>query len=449
MKPKKKFEEKEGRVVANLPSPLSLGHMNNKQEQSALQAHLDEFFAQLARCPELEGQLSPEDLPQLLEAGLTHVLKGVLQRERQFYLEDHPQDRANGYAPKRTLNIGTTAVELHRPRTRQAFYPAVLPKHQRHLPEAYQQLLRNVLLGARSFTAARRTLQALGLGYSPEQVERLLEELHQEAKNFFTRPLCPDWLCLFIDAKIIDLKDEHEQIKKAVHFLVIGIGLDGRKEILTACTFWGHEVLESWRKVLIDLKNRGLTRVLLMVTDDFSGLAPMIKSLFANSDHQLCTVHLLRNAQRQLSPQDYSLFKEAWREVQLASSLETAQTRFRSLLEKLRPDNKAWIEHLEKRVVNYLTFMKYPTGLHPHVRSTNLPEGINNQIENLRRNSGGHFHSEREALIKMKLLTTNLYDTVWGRPCPTWLTHLGTLNQLFRQHFELELNQDKFLTQSF
>ena len=219
--------------------------MNNNQASSAVQAHLNQFFSQLGQCPELEGQLGPEDLPQLLEAGLAHVLKSALKREREVHLEDHPEDRANGYAPKRTLRIGTTAVPLERPRTRQGFYPAVLPKHQRYLPEAYQQLLRNILLGARSFSAARRTLQALGLGYSPQQVDQLLEELHQEAKNFFTRPLAPDWLCLFIDAKIIELKDEHQQVKKAVHFLAIGIGLDGKKEVLTAATFWGNELLES------------------------------------------------------------------------------------------------------------------------------------------------------------------------------------------------------------
>ena len=423
--------------------------MDINQDSSQVQAHLNQFFAQLARCPELEGQLGPEDLPQLLEAGLAHVLKGALQRERQLHLEEHPEDRANGYAPKRTLRIGTTAVTLERPRTRQAFYPAVLPKHQRYLPEAYQQLLRNILLGARSFAAARRTLQALGLGYSPEQVEQLLQELEQEAQSFFTRPVAADWLALFIDAKIIELKDEHDQVKKAVHFLVIGVALDGKKEILTASTFWGSEVLESWRKVLIDLKNRGLVRVLLLVTDDFTGLAPLLKGLFPNSDHQLCTVHLLRNAQRHLSLEDYALFKEGWREIQAASSFENAQTKFRALLEQLRPSNKAWVAHLEKRVANYVAFVKYPSATHPHLRSTNLPEAINNQIENLRRNAGGHFHSQREALIKMKLLANHLYDHCWTRVNPTFLGQIGTLNQLFRKHFETELNQEIFLTQSF
>ncbi len=423
--------------------------MYHTQDHPSLQHHLDEFFGRIANSPELQDQLGPEDLPQLLEAGLAHVLNSALKTERQFHLDDHPDDRANGYAPKRTLKVGTTSVALDRPRTRQGFYPAVLPKHQRHLPEAYQQLLRNILLGARSFNAARRTLQALGLGYSPDQVEQLLQELHQEAKSFFTRPLTPDWLCLFMDAKIIELKDDQDHVRQAVHFLAIGIGLDGKKEVLASSTFWGNELLEAWRKVLIELKNRGLLRVLLLVTDDFSGLAPLLKSLFPNSDHQLCTVHLLRNAQRHLSPDDYNAFKETWRDLLAASSLESAQTKFRTLLQKLEPRNKTFVAHLEKRIANYLVFVRYPASLRPQLRSTNLPEGLNNQIEILRRNAGGHFHSEREALVKMKLLTDQLYQHKWTRVYPRLLIHLGTLNQIFRQRFETELNEENFVTQSF
>jgi len=144
--------------------------------------------------------------------------------------------------------------------------------------------------------------------------------------------------------------------------------------------------------------------------------------------------------------EDYSCFKQAWREILTASSFETAQTKFRALLEQLRPKNSAWVQHLEKRTANYLAFLKYPSPLHPQLRSTNLPEGLNNQIENLRRNAGGHFHSQREALIKMKLLTNQLYDYKWSRANPIFLAHLGSLNQMFRKNFESELNPETFLT---
>jgi len=50
---------------------------------------------------------------------------------------------------------------------------------------------------------------------------------------------------------------------------------------------------------------------------------------------------------------------------------------------------------------------------------TNPPEGLNNPIETLCRKAGGHFHSEREALVKLKLLADQLYDTAWRHSTQT------------------------------
>ncbi len=423
--------------------------MKTNSNDSILQGRFDELIHQFAQSSPLAQFVSPVDLQSFLQAGLSHLLQSTLESERALHLEQQPGDRANGFAPKRSLQVGSLPVEMQIPRTRQAFYPALLTKHQRYLPQAYQHLLQNILLGAKSFKAALRTMQDLGLSYAPDQLETLVDSLHQEAKTFFSRPLAADWLFVFADAKIIELKDDHDQVKKAVHFLIVGVALNGQKEILTATTFWGHELLESWRAVLLDLKNRGLTRLLLLVTDDFTGLAPLIKSLFPNSDHQLCCVHLFRNAQRHLAPEDYQSFRQTWQEIYAASSLETAQAKLRQLLDTLRPKNKAYVEHLEKRTDQYLAFMKYPQCLRPHLRSTNLPEGLNNQIEVLRRNAGGHFHSQREALVKMKLLTDQLYDSKWKHPNPTIKAQQAALTQLFQKRFEAELNPNSFLTQNF
>jgi transposase-like protein len=102
---------------------------------------------------------------------------------------------------------------------------------------------------------------------------------------------------------------------------------------------------------------------------------------------------------------------------------------------------------VEKRSAHYLVFLRFPASLRAQLRSTNLPEGINNQIENLRRTAGGHFHSEREALIKMKLLTYQLYQTKWRRASPTIAAQLACLNRMFQQRFEAELDPVGFLTQ--
>lgn len=413
--------------------------MNSNQPLPDLQDRIEELAAQIAADKTLGPLLPKEGLQEFLTEGLSQLLNSSLQLQRKFHLDNTAEDRANGYAPQRTIHLGTTPIEIKIPRSRQGFYPPILPKYQRHVTDAYADLLRQILMQAKSFKSAIRTLQSLELGYSHSQVEELLNELYLEAKNFNARPLSPDWYAIYIDAKVVHLKDEHDHVLEAIHFMVIGFGLHGKKEVLTAATFWGKELLETWRKVLLDLKNRGLTRCLLFITDDFSGLAPLFKSLFPTSQHQLCTVHLHRNAFKHLNREDYQLYKQAWRDILAASSYDAAFQRFQAMLDKLRPNNPSWIKHLETRVGNYLAFFHYPRAMHPFLRTTNLPEGINNLIETMRRNAGGHFHSEREAAVKMKLLIDELHQTRWKQQPRRLAASLQDMAHLFQKRFEQEL----------
>lgn len=423
--------------------------MKNTTMTTAAQARIEDFIQQLLEDPVLGALASPADLQNYLQAGFSALLNATLLKERALFLEHHPEDRANGYAPPRQLRIKTTPVSVERPRTRTGFYPAFLPKHQRQVPESYQELLEQILLESRSFDSALRTLQAMGAGYSRQELEALLIELEREAQAFHLRPLAPDWLILYVDAKELDLKDEHDQVKKAVHFLVIGVNFEARKEVLCSKTFWGNETLDAWRQVFVELKNRGLTRMLLLVTDEFSGLKNLVDGFWPHADHQLCTVHLLRNAHRQLAPKDYTLFRDAWREIIAASSPDTARTKWLALLEILRAEYPAWVAHLQPRTDHYLRFMNYPGILRRTVRSTNLPEGINNLIETLRRNAGGHFHTQREVAIKMKILIDRLTQRKWAKPHPMIMYYRSALTRMFKQRFEAELSPDHFLTQSF
>src|SRR5512140_1015551 len=98
------FEEKES-CHENKPSfPSFFVPMKNNASADSLQAHVAQFFNQL---PE---PISPQDLLQMLQLALTKMIEAALPRERQFHLADHQEDRANGYAPERTLHVGATPL---------------------------------------------------------------------------------------------------------------------------------------------------------------------------------------------------------------------------------------------------------------------------------------------------------------------------------------------------
>jgi hypothetical protein len=69
--------------------------------------------------------------------------------------------------------------------------------------------------------------------------------------------------------------------------------------------------------------------------------------------------------------------------------------------------------------------------------STNLVEAINGQLEIMRRNSGGYFHSEDTLKLKLGLAVSNLQNGKWRkRPSSTILSVLPQLNAMFQSRFE-------------
>ena len=268
-------------------------------------------------------------------------------------------------------------------------------------------------MNCKSFKSIANTFRSLDLHYSPAQKEIILDELFAEAKKYNQRQLESDYAFVYIDAKVIDILDETGHIKKAVHFLALGVNMEMKKEILLSESFFGNESLDLWRKVLQNLKNRGLTRVLMLITDDFSGLNKMINSLLPNSDHQLCLVHLYR-----------------------LGSFEDAYSRFKLFLENNLQNYSSYAKYLTERVENYLAFMKYPKNIRQMIRSTNAVEGINNAVEIARRASGGYFHSEREIAVKLKIVFDNLMKGKWKNSVPKFKASLCEISQMFFERFE-------------
>mgnify|MGYP003418598581 FL=1 len=384
----------------------------------------------------LEGK-SP-DIQSFLINGMSDLLNRAFVSERQFYLSDNNGDKANGFSPARKVGFGTNQIPICVPRSRSGdFYPSLLPKYGRNVGGEYQNILEEIILNCKSFRSVADTVRSLGLTYSPQQLETFLADLFEESKRFNARQLDADFAFIYIDAKVIDLVDESGAIKKAVHFTVLGVNMECRKELLLSISFFGSESLDLWKKVIMNLKNRGLTRVLMLITDDFSGLNKMASSLLPNCDHQLCLVHLMRNLKKNLSAKLYEDFGQLLQEIYLSGSFEAASIKLNSFIENnIKPESSSYAKYLKERLENYLVFTKYPSQLRPVIRSTNAAEGINNAIEIARRNSGGYFHSERELAVKMKIIFDNLAGGKWRNPIPRYAGNLAQINQIFCERFE-------------
>src|SRR4029450_11799322 len=343
--------------------------------------------------PSSSSSVAKTDIDRFLRTGLADFslreLLGLLissagAAERNIYLQDTPTDRSNGFYD-RSLQIGSIPIDVRVPRTRNVdFRPASIPPpYRRGYNEEVQSLLVGLLSSSRSLNAAKDALQKMGLSRSEQDVERVAASLIEELELRNSRPIHPDMLALFLDGKYIELR-EGDKLRSACIYIVVGLGSDGKKQVLACCARPGRENLEDWKFILRGLIERGLRRVLIVIHDDFSGLLPITASLFPNADVQLCVVHMQRNATTHLSKQHAMEFQQRWRAIKTCWDLEVANHQFEELCDRFSKANPTWIAELRKKREHYLAFLKYPEYMRKSFSTTNVVEAINGQLETMR-----------------------------------------------------------------
>lgn len=381
--------------------------------------------------------LSQSDLANFsLRELLGMLLSNVGVAERKAYLERLLEDKPNGFYD-RSLQLGTMPLEVRVPRTRSGdFRPASLPAlYQRGYSDETQSLLLSLLSSGRSLHAVKDALQKMGLSTSPQELEAVATGLIEELDLRNSRPLDPDLLVLFLDGKYVEFRDQ-DRLRPACIYVVVGLRRDGKKQVLTCLPRAGRENLEDWKFVLRSLLERGLRRVLLLVQDDFSGLLPITQSLFPNTDIQLCTVHMQRNAKTHLSKVDAAEFQQRWRVIKSSWNQEVANQQFEQLCDRFAKNSPAFVAELRKKRLHYLAFLNYPETIRRSLSTTNVVEAINGQLEIMRRNSGGYFHSESILKLKLGLAISSLEQGKWKSMARNVACVLHQFNAMFQSRFE-------------
>jgi putative transposase len=395
--------------------------------------------------PSVISPVAKTDVDRLLQTGLADFslreLLGMLissagAAERNVYLQDTPTDKPNGFYD-RALQVGSIPVDIRVPRTRQGeFRPTSLPApYRRGYSDEVQSLLLGLLGSSRSINSAKDALQKMGLSRSEHDLERVAVSLIEELELRNSRPIHPDMLAIFVDGKYIELR-EGDKLRSACIYIVVGLGCDGKKQILACITRPGRENLEDWKLVLRGLLERGLRRVMIAIQDDFSGLLPITASLFPNADVQLCVVHMQRNAKTHLSKTDSLEFQQRWRAIKTCWDLELASHQFEELCDRFAKTNPTWIAEIRRKREHYLAFLKYPEYMRKSFSTTNVVEAINGQLEIMRRNSGGYFHSDDTLKFKLGLAVSSLENGKWRMPNHRIHSVLPQLNAMFQARFE-------------
>jgi putative transposase len=94
---------------------------------------------------------------------------------------------------------------------------------------------------------------------------------------------------VFLDALVLKIRDGGTVQRKAC-YLALAINLDGDREVL-GMWFQQTEGAKFWMQVLSELKQRGVTDILIACVDGLKAFPEAIEAIFPQTTVQTCIVH--------------------------------------------------------------------------------------------------------------------------------------------------------------
>ncbi|MDM5152517.1 transposase [Bacillus sp. DX1.1] len=107
-------------------------------------------------------------------------------------------------------------------------------------------------------------------------------------------------------------------------YIAVGIREDGSKEVL-AYTIAPTESAFIWKKLLEDLKERGVEEVLLFISDGLKGITDSIFTVYPKVQYQACCVHISRNISHKVRMSDRAEICDDFKSIYRANNLEIGQ----------------------------------------------------------------------------------------------------------------------------
>ncbi|HFU5346453.1 TPA: IS256 family transposase, partial [Enterococcus faecium] len=324
------------------------------------------------------------DLDDLFRRHLELAINALLQAELTVFLDYEKYDRAgfnsgNSRNGNYSRSFKTEYGELNLviPRDRNGdFSQQTLPAYKRTNDSLETTIIQLFQKGITMSEISELIEKMYGHHYTPQTISNMTKIVSEDIIAFKERSLESRYSVIFMDATHIPLK--RQTVSKEAVYIVIGIRLDGTKEVL-GFSLAPTESAYVWKEILQDLKDRGLKEVLLVVTDGLSGINDSIHSVYPNAQFQQCCVHISRNIAHKVRVSDRQEICSDFKLVYQASSKEEANNQIRFMIDKWKKQYPRVVKLLMNPAI--LTFYNFPPSIRRTIYSTNLIEGFNKQLK--------------------------------------------------------------------
>lgn len=326
--------------------------------------------------------------PQGLKRVIQMLAEHAMQQELSLHLGADAHERSegrrgyrNGSKPRK-LNTRVGELELDVPQVRgcEPYHPSLFARWQRS-ERALLVACGEMYFQGVSTRNVRQVLETMCAGeISAMTVSRIAAELDEKLSAFRSRRLDhTTWPYLQIDARYEKVRVNGRVVSQAV-LTTIGYDAEGRRHVLD----WRVADSESesfWSEVFVNLKDRGLAGVELIVSDAHGGIRSAIRRHFQGTSWQRCQVHYKRQIMQKVS---YKQQKELMKDVLtvfVPQEKRECLLRAQEVAAKWEKKAPAVAKMLREDLEDCLAVLEFPSSHRLRITSTNMAENIMKQLK--------------------------------------------------------------------
>jgi putative transposase len=402
-------------------------------------AQLNEKEMQLAALIS-EGCNTPAELTAKLKDLFSGALEKMLEAEMDEHLgyEKHSVlgnnsgNSRNGFG-KKTIKSAWGESEISVPRDRNGtFEPQAIEKRQTRTDDIETRILAMYAKGMSTRDIEDHLRDIYGIEASASLISRITDKLMPAVTEWQSRPLEAIYPIVFLDGIMFKVRKDSRVINKCL-YSVLGINLDGRKEILG---MWlsDSESASFWTTVCNELKNRGVEDILIACRDNLSGFSSAIETVFPKTEQQLCVIHQIRNSTKYVSYKDIKPVMADLKLVYGAPTLEDAEYRLEEFRDRWDGKYPQILKSWDANWAELSTYFKYPQEVRRLIYTTNAVEGFHRMLRKFTKTKA--VYPTDDAVRKSVYLSVQEISKKWGMPIRDWGIIIGQLIIFFEDRLQ-------------
>lgn len=387
---------------------------------------MDDFFGREG----IFAQLFAETLEQMLAAELSEHLG----YERYEAKGGNSGNSRNGHYPKkvRTSN-GETTIQVARDRNGE-FEPQIVTKYEANTNELEEKIIGLYAKGQSTRDIQETLAELYGVDISATTVSQVTDKVWPLVEAWQNRPLEAIYPIIYLDAIHMKLRRDGQVANTAV-YIVLGVNLEGKRDVLGHWVGDGGEGANFWLSVVTDLQTRGVQDIFIAAIDGPTGFKEAIAAVFPQTQVQRGIIHQIRDSLKYVSAADKKAFIADLKQVYKAATREAAETQLGHLAENWNQHYSMAVRSWQHNWPELATFFDYPAEIRRLIYTTNPIESYNRQLRKVTKTKAAF--PSASAVRKLLFLAHRNIAKKWSRPLLDWPKILNQLTIRFEPRIPL------------